>query len=424
MKYERRENKNGSAYYSFVWYDNKTKRPVRLTREEIKKRFGKDILTEAEAKECLQLLAGQFESEKVRIERRLQWQEKFYSFKTLVDQYEIKQKKTAPNSWENSVFYLKHYVLPFFLTEKRLNGVELWSDYFEDFKEWLEKDARLIRNPKKPISYASKNHAIKSLNTFLSQLYKSKLLQQEYKCEGFGEHLCNKRDFDDVIHPEEMEKIETELNRLGYETEADLFRFLYDTGMRFHEAVGVSLADIYQGELAANILNQKLKFFKMKYYGYVVINSQFNGKVGSTVLRKPLKGTKEISERVARTIPITDKKLWNRIVTRAEAQFKKFKNGESSDKKDYLIFEGIDDTTARIRLIEAFRNVKLKYRSWHCCRHSRATWLIGQTGDHMLATIWLGHKNPRTIEKYNHIYQAITRQAKRDEGSGFSLKKV
>lgn len=53
MQYERRSNKDGTHYYSFVWYDTKSKKRIRMSRKDIFKRFGKDILTEDEAKECI-----------------------------------------------------------------------------------------------------------------------------------------------------------------------------------------------------------------------------------------------------------------------------------------------------------------------------------------------------------------------------------
>ena len=110
MKYELRSNKNGSAYYSFVWYDSKAKKTIRLTREEIRNRFGKDITSIDDAELCLTLLQAQYESEKTRIQRRLNWEKEFYEFSKLLDQYSADQKKAAPNSWQNNVFYLKHYV--------------------------------------------------------------------------------------------------------------------------------------------------------------------------------------------------------------------------------------------------------------------------------------------------------------------------
>ncbi len=165
MQYERRSNKDGTHYYSFVWYDTKSKKRIRMSRKDIFKRFGKDILTEDEAKECIKLLAAQYHTETFRIQARLSWEKDYYNFSALLDQYVTVQKKTAPNSWKNNEFYIKHYVLPFFLTEKKLNNIEQWADYFDEYKEWLEK-AKQIRSDA-TISYGGKNHAIKGLNTFL-----------------------------------------------------------------------------------------------------------------------------------------------------------------------------------------------------------------------------------------------------------------
>lgn len=70
MKFEKRVNKDGSSYYSFVWYDSKQDKRIRLTKEEIKTRFGRDILTEEGARGCLKLLEAQYEAEKVRTQIR------------------------------------------------------------------------------------------------------------------------------------------------------------------------------------------------------------------------------------------------------------------------------------------------------------------------------------------------------------------
>ena len=109
MRYELRGNKNGTHYYSFVTSDRK-----RLSREQIRNRFGKDILTEEEAKECLKQLEAKFEMQKIRIQNRLTWEKEFYNFSSLLEGYLVIQKKNAPNSWQNNEFYLKHYVLYYF----------------------------------------------------------------------------------------------------------------------------------------------------------------------------------------------------------------------------------------------------------------------------------------------------------------------
>jgi len=269
MQYEKRNNNNG-LYFSFVWYDVRTKKRIRLTRAEIKKRFGHDITTEDEAEECLKLLEAQYETEKIKIERRLTWEKEYYNFAKLLDQYEKVQKKSAPNSWQNSVFYMKHYVLPFFLTQKKLNNIELWEDNFDEFRDWLERKARKIRSGDL-ISYSSKNHAIKSLNTFLTHLYQKKLIHRVTKCDSFGAHLINKRTLDDVVYPHEMEAVYQKLIDQGHKQEAIYFRFLFFSGMRLSEGLAISIADIFQGELPGNqLLSKKLKIHNIKYYGYRV----------------------------------------------------------------------------------------------------------------------------------------------------------
>lgn len=417
MRYERRSKNDGTGvYYSFVTSDRK-----RLSKEEIRNRFGKDITTEDEAKECLKLLEAKDESVKMRIQKRLAWEKEFYGFAKLLEQYEVDQKKSAPNSWQNNVFYLKHYVLHYFLQVKKLNNIESWSDHFDDFRAYLETAKTIKQNT--VIAYQSKNHAIKSLNTFLFHLEKKKIIERAYKCETFEEHLMNTRTIDDVIFPEEMEIIYDILMKRGHKLEALLFRYFYDTGGRWQEGLGLSLANIFQGEIDNDLLSKKMKAYEITYYGYIVLESQLVNIVDGKPVRAPFKGRKVIAEKYNRIQPITDKVLWNHLVEIAEAVHKKYPNKLPGD---CLIFEGVDDTTASRRLESAFIEARLRYRSWHCLRHSKCTWLIGLTGDSMLARIILGITSPKTLERYNHIYQAISRAAKSKQltGKKFGLKKV
>ena len=418
MRKELRTNKNGDSYYSFVGADRK-----RMSREEIRTRFGHDIITEEKADECLKLLGAADELTRARIQKRLAWEKEFYNFTKLLEQYTTKQKKRAPNSWQNNVFYLKHYVLFYFLQFRRLNNIELWSDNYEKFTEWLET-AKTV-SEKRKIAVSSRNHAIKSLNTFMLNLYQEKLITNYRKCESFGEHLVNKRTVDDIVSRDEMEKVFKELLQLGYATEANYFRFLYFTGMRFNEGLAISVGDLFDGEIESEFFRKKMKAYNIKYYGYLVSDSQFGGlNSNGEVIRLPFKGKKNVEEKYNRTIPIIDKVLWNSLIDTVELKL----NGHPkvTNRRNILLFEGLDDSTASVRLQTAFRKAKLKYRSWHCLRHSRATDLIGTTADVMLARIWLGHSSPRTIEKYNHIYQSFARDAKRKayKGNSHNLKRA
>src|SRR4051812_34913501 len=111
MAYVKRTKKDGTSYYSFVLYDRRLGTNVRLSRIEIRKRFGRDVTTEEEAKEFQKLLEALHESESIRIQRRIEWKNKYYNFNDLMDQYEAWQKKEAPNSFKTNLTYMKHYVL-------------------------------------------------------------------------------------------------------------------------------------------------------------------------------------------------------------------------------------------------------------------------------------------------------------------------
>lgn len=423
MRYELRSNSDGTKYYSFVHYDTKSKRQVRMTRAEIRQRFGKDILTKEDAESCLKLLEAKNQSEKTRILKRITWEQEFYSFKGLLEQYLEMQKKKAPNSWENNAFYLKHYVLFYFLQVSKLNNIDLWVDHFDDFRTWLEGAKKVRGNG--TIAVSSMNHAIKSLNTFLDHLFSKKIITFTQKCPAFGEHLLNSRSIDDVVPPDHMEIIYKDLLDRGFTEEAVFYRYLYFSGMRWNEGKAVSVGCLFQGDLPEGFLKQKLKVYNIECFGYIVAEGQFKKRTDSgKVLLAPFKGQKIINEKNNRLVPIVDAELWNQLVDLAEKYHRKMSNHLTS--KDVLLFPGLDDTTSSVRLRESYDRRNLGYKSWHCLRHSRATYLIGQTGDTLLAKYWLGHSSPRTLEKYNHIYQAIVREAKSKmlTGSEFKLKKV
>jgi integrase len=425
VKIEYRKNRKGSHYYSFVFYDAAARRTRRLSKEEVRKRVGHDITEYAEAVEFRDMLEAQTGSQHERLKANLQWASEFYHFDKLLALYELHQKKKAPNSYKNNIHYLKHYVLPFFLTKEKCKHISLWCHSYEEFKEWLEDDARLITKPDRKISYASKNHAIKALNTFMDLMVKKKFLNQYVGCTMFPEQNLREKGVKDLIEPQEMETLYQALIRQGARREAIFLRCLYFTGMRFNEALGVQPGNLYEGQIEDQTLAMHLAQEKITYFGYLVIDSQpahsnrgLRGKDG-LILRKPLKGRKRIDDKSARTLVITDKVLWNELVTLHNGillQHEKRLFG--SDISQYPLFEGMDKSTARMRLYRAYEACGLTYRSWHCCRHTRATLLIGETGNSVLAKLWLGHSSERVLNRYVHTYEAMTRAIKKKGAVG------
>ena len=102
------------------------------------------------------------------------------------------------------------------------------------------------------------------------------------------------------------------------------------------------------------------------------------------------------------------------MVKRAKSAYKSWQNREliTSDKSSYLLFEGVNKTTSTNKLKKAFEQCGIRYKTWHCCRHTRGTFLYGKTGDKALSMAWLGHSSERVHNKYLHTYEALMREIK------------
>lgn len=430
MKMELRRNKNGTSYYSFVYYDRVSKRRIRISKDDIRRRFGKEITDQTEAADICKILEAESDSLKNRIAKRVKWEDQYYNFNELIGFYEKHQKKKAPNSYKNNLHYLKYYVLPYFLSIRKCNNLAIWFDFYPDFRDWLEEEARLIKRPEKKISYASKNHAIKSLNTFMQILHHRGIVDRFFLCESFHDSKLNTKSIDDIIKESEMEQVYAALQSDGNKLEALFYRLLFFTGVRFNEALGIHPGNLYDGEIEDRMLAKHLKQEEIEYFGYIVFDSQpahetrglrdANGEIH----RKPLKGKHRIDDRSARTIVITDKLLWNELVELHNETLQQHEKGFfGSDIDQYPLFEGIDKTSSAKKLQAAYAKCGLRYRSWHCCRHTRATMLIGQTSNSLLARLWLGHSSEKVLNRYVHIYESVVRSAKK-KSTGGGLKKL
>lgn len=436
MGYELKTDKLGNQYYSFIIYDSKTHKNIRLKKQDVRNRFGCDIKSLSEAIRINNLLKAEYNSAKERYLRKLEWQKKYYNFAGLLDEYTKRQKRKAPHGFKNNVHYLKYYVLPYFLDIVQNNNINGWHLEYRKFRNWLEDEAKLIRDPSKNISYSSKNHAVKALNTFMRHLHQEGIINQFHACEAFDESKLNTRTIDDVISEEESIKIYNDLIHNNYQNEAEFFLLLYWTGMRFNEGVGLSLADIYKGEITResfkNLLRRNLIFYKdqnslpneylHRYFGFITLSSQLDNTTNGTIIRnsngevkrKPLKMKKSINERNTRIIPIVHEELWSILSRRAKQAYQNWKNKTeiTTDKSNYLLFEGINHSSSSKRLKEIFSKLKIPYKSWHCCRHSRGTYLHGKTGDKELGMKWLGHSSEKVYDKYVHTYEGLMREIK------------
>ncbi len=407
-----------SRLYSFVYYNSYAKKRIRLSREYIRQRFGKDITDPDEADDIIKILEKELKTLSREKEKRFELAEGDYQFGKLIELYTEHQKSSAPNSYRSNIFYFRYYVLHYFLEVKQCHDLDEWRRHYEDFREWLEKSAMLLREPTRHIAYASKNICIKSLNVFMRLMHRKQYLENLAICTSFPAYRIKQRSIDDVYTPEEMEAVYQQLIKMNHPVEAKFFRFLFFSGMRYNEACGVSLADIFEGKIDDESFHKKLVHHKLKYYGYVVIDSQparrrDSKNADGSVPRKPLKGKRKIDEKSARIVPMVDQRAWSDLAELYNEQLAHYKRklwGENL--KDYLLFEQVT-SAANVYLGSACQLLQIPYKSWHCLRHSRATYLIGETGDQILARLWLGHKSIAVFERYNHIYQSIIRKAKK-----------
>ncbi len=413
MRVEERKLSNGSSYFSFVYWDGEKR--VRLKKEECPHFNSRDKAVEwAKAKEA------EINTVKSRIMRRLQWKTQYYQFSKLSDEYIEYCKKTQPNSWKNSQFDLENYVIPFFLEVKKSNNPNNWSLHFEDFKKWLEESAYTVKKKQQLISYSTKNHCIKTLNTFLDYLKKRNMVDPSnvYKVTSFPSHLVGSRNAEHLIAPEEFQIVHGILKDSN-PMAAIFFQTAYWTAMRFNEIYGLSIDDLFIGELDDQVMGPALDHHGIKYYGYILLSSQPKNKIRNrqkdgSILRKPLKGKPKIDSKYDRLVPIIDKDLFNNLVRLYKIQEGKFKKKVyGPNPKDYVLFEELTHSDVVVSLREAYQKTNYKQKSYHCCRHTRCTELVGQTRDFVLARYWLGHARQETTLRYTHIYQQSANTARK-----------
>jgi len=193
---------------------------------------------------------------------------------------------------------------------------------------------------------------------------------------AFSASKINMRDASALISDDEF-KVVHELLARNNPLVATFFQTAFYTGMRFNEIFGLSIDDIFIGELDDNVLRQALEDHKIEYFGYIILESQPGTKIRNrlpdkTIKRKPLKGKPKISEKFNRLVPIINKELFNNLVKLYKIQEVKFKQKiYGSNPKDYVLFETLTSSEAAVDLRNAYAKTTYAPKSYHCCRHTR-----------------------------------------------------
>ena len=114
MYVELRRSKTGQISYRISYYDEKGVKK-RLPSEK----HGAPFRSNEAAVEWVKTQSAHQEMMKYRIEKKLEWRKKFHDFEKLVLDFIPYYKDRAPNSYAHAEYHLNHYILPFFLTEKK-----------------------------------------------------------------------------------------------------------------------------------------------------------------------------------------------------------------------------------------------------------------------------------------------------------------
>ncbi|WP_413560715.1 tyrosine-type recombinase/integrase [Bdellovibrio sp. HCB209] len=404
---KRKDKKSGELYYSFTIYNPKTKKPERLRKEDT---FF--IKTDEEADRFLANKKAESNATALRIQKKLAWQKKYHDFENeLLPAYQKDRQEKAPNSWANSMLYMRQYVLPYFLNELNANNPLAWNLHYDKFREHLLKVQKTRGTG--PIAYNTRNHIIIALNTFVEFVAKRGGMREDlYKCELFEEHLMNKRTLADIYRPHEIDTLVTNLGEIDQNSK-EFFIILYRTGMRINEARGLSLHDVVAGAIPKENIDKMLKKFGISTRAYIHLSTQpkvhrkaeIRDETGS-IERKDLKGKrKKKVEEKDRYVAMWEDDAISIIKARRSLQLDLMKKKVWTDKmSDYLLFDEIIISAFERHLQAACEKAQIKYRSPHSLRHYFGTVLADITfGNHQIAQMMMGHDDPQTTAGYVHL---------------------
>jgi integrase len=434
LKLTSKDRKTGAEkfYYQFRSYNVKNQRFEPVPVNSLPK-YIRECQSDEVAQKYADLKSSEENAIKARVQKRLDWQNKFQGFDKMLEEFAKEHKKKAPNSWGNDVYYLEAYVFSFFLGKQLSNNIPEWPLHYKEFRNWLSA-VKPLKYKAGTLAINTQNKIIKSLNLFLS--FYGDENPTEYlikKCPVYPKSMCRQSTAEDVLDENEILIIWEALKIINPRS-ADFFYLLTKTGMRLHEGLGICVHFINPGPMEGNKIgnhHELITEYGLSYEGYICLESQPSSRrlrdASGHVPRKPLKKRPEISPKYFRYIPIFDKEAWKIIARLYDAQLDQLDSKKwGKDEKDYLLFEGLSSSKFYQDLRKAFETTKLKFRSPHKVgRHTFLTWLYGATRDDAkIAEIIAGHRDKATIENYGHLSEQIGREQLKKKNGRKRLSKA
>jgi len=410
-----RQNGEIREWWTFVYWHPIKKRNIRLQKKD----FPTNIKTEHEAVEFKKAFLGKLNSLKAKIQKVEEWKNRYHDFEVLLSGFEKDRRRRSPNNWQRDVYFLSRYVFNFYLTLNSENNISRWHFLFDDFRDHLEIVKPLKVSTRKVLAYSTKNHCIKALNNFLTFVYRKNKMGSPPKCSVFEKNLLNRKGAESLIPKDEEQYIYNKLDG-EFHLSAKFWRTLYNTAVRQNEGFGLSLADIYVGAPKNESLVRAFARYSLHCHGHIVLESQPKlsqiRDADGTVPRKPLKSKKKIEPKNNRIIPILNKETWLILVSLLKVQRENWKNKKyGNDKKNYLLFDGLNKSIFANDLRKAYEGTKFKRHTAHDCRHTFCTEFGGMTeGNQFLCQNVLGHKDSKTNDHYFHLWENIQLKMKTD----------
>lgn len=404
--------------YSFIYYDTTLKKNVRLSRAQTP-----SLQSDEEAEAFCRSWSIKYDSSKVRISKRLQWKSKYVEFDKLLKAFERSRKEEAPYSWMNHNQYMQYYILPFFLDQKDQPNPDLWHYHFEDFRQHLETISPIKTKKKKiGLAYSTINHIIKSLNSFMTILKRRCLIETAHRCRTFSQSKIKTKQEECIIPTDVGDLIHLTLKEI-HPPSADLFSVSLRTGLRLNEMMGLSLNDVFEGDIDNEALKKVLEPYQMPIFGYISLESQPALKSRlrddrQRVPRKPLKGRRRIDAESGRIIPIFSVSAWKILANLWNAQHRKYLERRfGPNPSDYLLFDGLNKNTFSHYLRRAQQTLELeRLFTPHDLRHTYSTWLAEITGgNYTVCRMILGHSKLDMTMRYVHMNARIRRSMEKQQ---------
>lgn len=342
------------------------------------------------------------------------------------EEYCAWREKHYPRSYRHNSALIRNYVLYYFVDVQGLPDPNRWKSKDIEFVEWIQTEA--TSNSGAKISTQTARQAICAANTLLKWFRSKRYIKPEnyQPIELLLGKSDNLRRFDDLLQEDDFERVFQKLKERS-RLYAEMWLTQGKMGFRISELMGLPFGSV--SETCPKFILEEFRKKRRKVYGSLLLESQIamgyrSRNDAGRVVRAPLKWRPAIGPEYSRTIPITDERVWNILMTRHNEQFEVFERrmyGENPD--DYLLFDFAKPYVYRNEIKKAFKDLGLQSTGTHILRHQVSTEWTAFKISEKVSELILGHKLD-AHKRYVHIVGQINAERAKARSATRLLKKV